>query len=62
MLRFYFFVVFWYLRTESVVSCPPCMRSLLARELPLGIVAANLLCPVYLVWWGVQFTRTFLVR
>jgi hypothetical protein len=59
LLHLVFPWVFIYVRTESVLNCPSCMRSCLLQRTLLGILTANLLAPIVIVWNSFQFLRTF---
>jgi hypothetical protein len=48
-----------YARIDHHVKCPSCMRWFLVKRIPLSLLLANVLSPIILVWWTVQFVRTF---
>ena len=48
-----------YTRIDHHVKCPSCMRWFLVRRIPLSLLLANVVSPIVLVWWIVQFVRTF---
>ncbi len=59
VLHMVFLIAGSYARIDHVVKCPACMRSYLCQRLPLSLLLANILSPIVLVWWIVQFFRTF---
>ena len=48
-----------YTRIDHHVKCPSCMRWFLVKRIPLSLLLANIVSPIVLAWWIVQFVRTF---
>lgn len=60
LLHLVFLGVFFYFRVDTVINCPGCMRRGLVGRTLLGLVTANLLSPIIIVWNTIQFLRTFI--
>jgi hypothetical protein len=59
LLTIIFLFLFMRLQVDHPMKCPACMRRHVLIRLPPGILLANLLCPLVIVWWMVIFLRTF---
>jgi hypothetical protein len=49
--------VFW--RVDTLFCCPQCARKYLLSRSVIALLLANVLAPIVLVWWAVQFLRTY---